>query len=265
MRHLRVGWTMALVAMAAGCAPRLARPPESGFEERIARYRNSVTERQARAVAMSASVSLWVERSGERLPGAQAELRLAAPDRMRLRLYAAFGTALDLGMRGDSLRAYVPAWKRGLSLDAASESLGFEAPADRMVRAFSATWEPPADAWTRAVWRDSMMRVSWSEAGDSLSLGIEENGVPSWAQIATVDGSLLRVRYRGWDHAAGRPWPSHVELVDEEHDVRVTCRATQIRFASRADDGRLAVRWPPGTRAVTLGELRAALGRLGFL
>jgi hypothetical protein len=80
-----------------------------------------------------------------------------------------------------------------------------------------------------------------------------------------ADGPLLRVRYRGWDRASGGAWPSHVELVDPEHGLRVTCRATQIRFASRPDEERLVVRWPPGTTAVTLGELRAVLGRLGLL
>lgn len=253
------------ISMMGGCAPRLARPPEGTPEDRMSRYRSALSERQERAVAMSASVSMWVERSGERMPGAQAELRLAAPDRLRLRLFAAFGTAIDLGLDGDSLRAYVPGWKRGLWLDAASESLGFDAPADRMVRAFSATWDPPAEAWTRVVWRDSLLRVSWKDADDSLSVAIGASGLPSWAEIAPADGPVLRVSYRGWDHASGKPWPSYVELLDEQHDLRVSCRATTIRFASRADDERLAVRWPPGTTTVTLGELRAVLGRLGFL
>ena len=249
----------------AGCAPKLARPPEGTTGDRMARYRASVSERQARAVSMSAALSMWVERSGDRMPGTQAELRLAAPDRMRLRLFAAFGTALDVGLRGDSLRAYVPSWKRSLRLDAASESLGIDAPADRMVRAFSATWQPPEEAWNRAAWSESLLRVTWKEDDDSLRVAIGADGLPSWAEVVMGEGTVLRVRYRGWDHGSGGAWPSHVELVDNTHDVRVTCRATQIRFASRPDEERLAVRWPPGTTPVTLAELRAALGRLGFL
>ena len=132
----------------AGCAPRLAVPPETSFGDREARYRTLLSERQARAVAVDASLVVWVERAGERLPGAQAELRLAAPDRMRLRVASAFGTAIDFGLAGDSLRAYVPGWRTGLRLDAASESLRFEAPADRVVRALSATWQPPAGCYT---------------------------------------------------------------------------------------------------------------------
>jgi len=265
MRRERVLALVLAVATLAGCGPRLAQPPGGTPEDRIARYRTLMSERQTRAVAMSASASLWVEREGERMPGAQAELRIAAPDRMRLRLFAAFGTAIDLGLYGDSLRAYVPGWKRGLWLDSASDSLGLEAPADRMVRAFSATWQPPEEAWSQAVWRDSLLRVSWKEANDSLSLAIGANGLPALAEVALADGPLLRVRYRAWDYSSGHAWPSHIELEDQEHDVRMSVRATQIRFAQKADEERLAVRWPPGTTTVTLGELRAALGRLGFL
>ena len=249
----------------AGCAPRLALPPELSLGDRMARYRAMVTERHVRAIAMNASLVVWVERAGDRLPGAQADLRLAAPDRMRLRISSAFGTALDLGLAGDSLRAYVPAWRTGLRLDAAAESLGMDAPADRIVRALSATWEPPAEVWTRAVWQDSILKVSWVESGDSLALAIVSSGLPAWAELAPASGSRLRVSYRAWDRSSGTAWPSHVELGDEEHDLRIVCRATQIRFATQADAERLAVRWPRGTVPVTLGELRAALGRLGLL
>ena len=83
--------------------------------------------------------------------------------------------------------------------------------------------------------------------------------------MALAEGPLLRVRYRAWDYSSGHAWPSHIELEDQEHDVRMTLRATQIRFAQKVDEERLAVRWPPGTTTVTLSELRAVLGRLGFL
>ena len=43
------------------------------------------------------------------------------------------------------------------------------------------------------------------------------------------------------------------------------CRATQIHFASEPDAERLLVHWPRGTVPFTLGDLRAALGRMGLL
>jgi hypothetical protein len=252
-------------ALLAGCAPRVALPPEASRETRQARYQGAVAEREARAVAMSASLTLWVERAGKRLPGAQAELRLAAPDRMRLRVASAFGTAIDFGLAGDSLRAYVPGWRAGLRLDAASESLGFEAPGDRVVRALSATWRPPAEAWRRADWSDSLLRVRWLDSRDSLVLAVGASGLPAWAELALPDGPTLRVRYRAWESTPGGIWPTHVELTDDEHELRIVSHASQLRFAAQPDAERLAVRWPRDVTRVTLGELRAALGRLGFL
>ena len=266
---MRRGLLRALAAVGlawlVGCAPHLVRPPDLSLESRSVRYRAQEAERRARAVAVSASLVVWGERSGERLPGAQADLHLAAPDRMRLRVASAFGTALDLGFAGDSLKAYVPAWRTGLRLDAAAESLGLEAPGDRLVRALSATWEPPAEAWARAAWRDTLLGVSWLEGGDSVAIAIGASGLPRWAELAIDQGPVLRVRYVGWDRASGTAWPSHVELVDEAHDLRLVCRATQVRFTPQADAERLTVRWPRGTAPFTLSQLRTALGRMGIL
>src|SRR5262249_45570898 len=153
------------------------------IEDRQARYHVLWSERSARAVASSASMVLWVERSGERLPGAQADLRLAAPDRMRLRGSSSFGPAPDVGLAGDSLPASVPPRRTGLRLDAAADSLGVDALADRMVRALSATWNPPVDAWASATWNDSLLRVRWPDNGDSLELVIGASGLPRSAEL----------------------------------------------------------------------------------
>ncbi len=265
MSRCRLVVVMIGASLLAGCAPHLGAPPETRLEDRAARYHTLLSERRALAVAMNASLVMWVDRAGQRLPGVQAELRLATPDRVRLRVASAFGTALDFGLAGDSLRAYVPGWRTGLRLDAASESLGFEAPADRVVRALSATWQPPEPAWRKATWSDSLLCVEWTEGGDSLAVAVGASGLPAWATVHPTDGPLLTARYRGWDHSGGAAWPAHVELADEPRRLRVTWRATQLHFASRPDPERLAVHWPPGTSAVTLGELRAALGRLGLL
>jgi hypothetical protein len=263
--RIRLGSAAAIAALAmmASCAPRLARPPETGIESRASRYRARLAEREARGVAMSATVVVWAERGGERLPGAQADLRLAAPDRMRLRIASAFGTALDLGLAGDSLRAYVPAWKTGLRLDAAAESLGFDLPGDRVVRALSATWRPPAEAWERAVWNDSLLRVAWLEGQDSLALEVGAAGLPVQVELSRPGGLALAARYRAWDRASGTAWPASLELADDLHDVKLACRASQIRFRPEPDVAGLAVRWPASATRLTLGELRAALDRLG--
>ena len=264
-RGVRIAALAAAVALMASCAPRLAAPPSLDSGRRATLYQTQLVQREERAVAVSASLALWAERAGERLPGAQADLHLAAPSRLRLRVASAFGTALDLGLAGDSLRAYVPAWKTGLRLDAAAESLGFDAPGDRVVRALTAGWRPPERAWSRAVWTDSLLRVAWLEGEDSLAIEVGANGLPVVAELSGPDGSRLEARYRAWDRSSGTAWPTHIELVDTRNEIRLVCRASQLRFRRTPDGERLVVRWPPGVATFTLAELRAVLDRLGVL
>lgn len=263
-RGVRIAAALTL-ALVASCGPRLATPPTFDSGPREALYRSLLGQREERAVAVSASLALWAERGGERLPGAQADLHLAAPSRLRLRVSSAFGTALDLGLAGDSLRAYVPAWKTGLRLDAAAESLGFDAPGDRVVRALTAAWHPPDRAWLRAVWIDSLLRVVWLEGEDSVAVEVGAAGLPWMAELSGPGGFRLQARYRAWDRSSGTPWPTHIELVDTRNDVRLTTRASQLRFRREPDRERLAVRWPPGAGSFTLAELRTVLDRLGVL
>ncbi len=251
-----------LVGLGGGCAPRLARPPELDATARASRYRAVLAERRARGVAVTASLVLWLERTSERrLPGAQADLLLAAPDRVRLRVASSFGTALDLGARGDSLLAYVPAWRSGLRLGSVRDSLGVREPGDLAYRLFSATWDPPAEAWTRGVWRDSLLQVAWAEGGDSLALAVGRDGLPAWVLLGGA--GAWRARYRAWDRSAAVAWPAQLEIEDDVHGARLTCKASRLRFRPAADTTRLSVRVPGDAAMLTLAELRAVLGRLG--
>lgn len=247
------------------CGPKTVTPPELTSGTRIERYRALLAQREARSAAVSASLTLWAEHGSDRLPGAQGDLLVAGPDRMRLRIASMFGIALDLGLSGDSLRAYIPAWKRGLRLDSAAESLGFEAPGDRLVSALCATWRPPDEAWKSAAWRDTLLRIAWVQSGDSVAMTIGASGLPAQVDLFQPQGFSVRALYRGWDRASGTPWPAHIELVDPEHDVVMTCRASQLRFGDEVDLNRLKVHWPRGLTPLSLAELRVALDRLGVL
>lgn len=253
------------VMAAASCAPRLARPPQLAPEARAQRYQVRLQERLARATALTASVTLWAEHGGEPLPGAQGEFHVAAPNRMRLRIASPLGTALDVGLSGDSLRAYVPAWRTGLELDAAAESLGVSEPGGRVVRALCATWQPPAEAWAAATWEDSLMRLDWAEGEDSLRMAVGSHGLPAWVELARGRDAPLRARYRAWETVAGVAWPSWVELGDERGRFRLTWRTRLVRFQPRPDPARLAVRWPARVSRLTLADLRAVFDRLGGL
>jgi hypothetical protein len=255
---------LAAAALLDSCGPKTVTPPELTGGTRIERYRALLAERESRSASMSASLTLWAEHGQDRMPGAQGDLLVAGPDRMRLRIASMFGTAVDLGLSGDSLRAYVPAWKTGLRLDSTADSLGFEALGGRMVSALCATWRPPDAAWKSAVWDDSLLRIAWLENGDSVAITVGSSGLPTQVELFQPQKFSTRARYRAWDRASGTAWPSHIELADPEHDVVMTCRATQMRFGG-VDPQRLQVHWPHGIRPLTLAELRVALDRLGVL
>jgi len=254
------------MVVATGCAPM--RVPIAPIEpvRRVERYGVALERREARGRAVDAQVLLWAESPvGTRLPGAEGRLLLAAPDAFRLRVASLFGTALDLGARGESLSAYVPSRRRGMVLDAIRDSLGIERPGALAVRALAATWRPPDDAWRSAAWDDSLMRVWWREDGDTLAVAVGSAGLPAWASLARPNGAGIRVEYRAWDLSSGVAWPSRFVIEDRAGAFRLSCKVSRVRFPARADSLRLAVPIPAGVVPMTLAQLRRALERLGTL
>lgn len=259
---------LALLALAllAGCAP--LRVPIAPIEpgRRAERYGIALARRESKGAAVDAQLLLWAEApAGSRLPGAEGRLLLAAPDAFRLRVASVFGTALDLGGRGDSLSAYVPSRRRALMLDAIRDTLGLRQPGRLAYRALSATWRPPDDAWGRAAWEDSLMRISWLEQGDTLAIAVGSAGLPAWASFARPDGAGLRVDYQGWDQASGVAWPVRFTIEDREGAFRIAGKVARVRFPAHADSLRLAVAIPAGAVRLTLAELRRVIERLGTL
>jgi hypothetical protein len=249
-----------------GCAP--LRVPIAPIEptRRAERYAVALERREARGTAVDAQLLIWAEApAGARLPGAEARLLLAAPDAFRLRVASLFGTALDIGARGESLTAYVPSRRRALMLDAIRDSLGLRQPGRLAFRALTATWRPPAGAWQSAAWDDSLMRVAWLEDGDTLAIAVGSGGLPAWASLARPDGAGVRVDYQAWDQGSGVAWPVRFTIEDREGAFRVAARVARVRFPERADSLRLAVAIPAGAVPLTLAELRRVLERLGAL
>lgn len=262
---LRALAATAMVA-AAGCAP--LRVPIAPIEptRRAERYGAALSRREARGAAVDAQVLLWAEApAGTRLPGAEGRLLLAAPDAFRLRVASLFGTALDVGARGESLCAYLPSHRRGVMLDAIRDSLGVARPGRLAFRTLTATWRPPDDAWRNAAWDDTLMRVWWLEDGDTLAVGVGSAGLPGWASFARPGGAGIRVEYRGWDLGSGVAWPARFAIADREGTFRLSCKVARVRFPARADSLRLAVAIPAGAVPLTLADLRRALERLGSL
>jgi hypothetical protein len=250
----------------AGCAPHLVRVAELAPALRAERYRTALAEREARGAAVDAELLLWAELpSASRLPGAEARLLLAAPDAFRLRVGSLFGTALDLGARGDSLSAYIPSRRQGVVLDARRDSLGILHPGGLAYRALSAAWRPPESAWATASWRDTLLRVWWLEQEDTLAIAVGSDGLPAWATLSRPGGGGVQVRYRAWDRSHGPSWPARFDFEDRGGGFRLTCKVARVRFPSRPDSLRLAVQIPAGAQRLTLASLRRALERLGWL
>ena len=257
---------LAATAMIAlpGCAP--LRVPIAPIEpvRRVERYGAALERRAARGTAVDAQVLLWAESpAGTRLPGAEGRLLLAAPDAFRLRVASLFGTALDLGARGESLSAYVPSQRRGVVLDAIRDSLGVGRPGELAFRALAATWRPPVDAWRSAAWDDTLMRVSWVEDGDTLAVAVGSAGLPTWASLARPNGAGIRVEYRAWDLSSGVAWPARFVIEDRAGAFRLSCKVSRVRFPARADSLRLVVPIPADVVPLTLAQLRRVLERLG--
>jgi hypothetical protein len=256
-----------LLALAvAGCAPHLVRVTELAPALREERYRLALAEREARGAAVEAQLVLWAEvPAASRLPGAEGRLLLAAPDAFRLRVGSLFGTALDLGARGDSLSAYVPSRRKGLTLDARRDSLGILRPGGLAFRALSAAWRPPDSAWPAAAWRDTLLRIWWLEDADTLAVEVGSNGLPASATLTRPAGGGVQVTYRAWDRSAGPAWPALLDFEDRKGGFRLTCKVARVRFPARPDSLRLVVPIPAGAERLTLAGLRRALERLGGL
>jgi len=269
MRHRPLARTFATrtvaacaLAALAGCAPRLAVHPDLVLDERAARYRTALAERQAPETMVDASLVVWTELGERRLPGVEAQLLLAAPDAFRFRVGSLFGTALDLAARGDSLVAYVPSRRTGTRLDATRDSLGLLNPGSLGFRALAAAWSPPEAAWAAGAAEDSLWRITWLEDGDTLRLAVGTSGLPVWASLTRPGKPEVRAGYRGWNAGHATTWPDIVEIEEAGGRVRVVYRVSQVRFPQR-DAARLAVRIPPGAATLTVDELRETIERLG--
>jgi hypothetical protein len=198
------------------------------------------------------------------LPALQAGLALAWPDTFRVRIRSAFGTALDLGLAGDSIVAYAPAQGCGVMLDAVRDSLGPGPAGSLVVRALSAGWQPPDSAWTRVTRVGDLLVLRWSEGADSVALAVDAADAPAWARLWRAGGQGVQVDYDRWGMHGGVAWPLTLRLRDLEGAFELVLRVDRVGFASRPDRSRLAVRLPDGAERLRLDQLRGLFERLGY-
>jgi hypothetical protein len=251
-------------ALACGCAPHVTQLPGPDAARVPERYRAGLAARTARGAAADLALVMWAEAPpGHKLPGAEGRLLLAAPDAFRLRVASLFGTALDLGARGESLIATVPSKRQAVSLDAIRDTLGIPNPGGLAFRTLAAAWQPPAAAWEGAVARGAVLELAWCEGADTLALAIDRDGRPTRATFTRAGGYGVRVDYQGWDGSAGVSWPARFTIADLDRSLQVACTVSRVRFVPRADSLRLRVPVPPDFEPLTLAELRRTLERVG--
>jgi hypothetical protein len=261
--------TTALLASLAACAPRPTGIAPVTAGDRGARYLARLLQRERRAVMLEGVATIWPRAFApcdtcppRRLPALQAGFALAAPDAFRLRVRSAFGTALDLGLSGDSLTAYAPPQRWGVAFDAARDSLGLSHPGSLAARLVSAGWRPPESAWTSGTWSGDLLVLRWSEAADSVAVAVDEAGAPAWARLWRGERSGVLVQYRRWEAVDGVAWPVLLQVQDLAGAFDLTYRLDRAGPAGPLDRSRLAVRIPEGAERLGLDQLRDLLERM---
>lgn len=259
----------ALLLLLASCVPRPSGIAPLAGSPRRARYLAQLNQRQQRAVMVEEAATIW-PRGGtgcdscpmRRLPGVQAQLAFSWPALFRLRVDSIFGTALDLGLAGDSLRAYAPAQRAGVALDARRDSLGVSDAGSLAVRLLTAGWRPPDTAWTRAAWEGRLLVLRWSESGDSVVVALDDRGRPAWARLGRDAGRGIRVAYERWETVDGVAWPVTLRVRSLGGEFEVTSRIARVRFGASADSHRLAVHIPDDAERLGPDRLRRLLERV---
>lgn len=251
--------TFVALAVIAGCAPKAAPPVDVTRDAVRERFDSRRASRVERAAGLEAQLLIWTRIGDDKLPGFEARVLLANPERARIRVASAFGTAADLVLRGDTAIAYVPARKQMVRVDAVGDSLGVPDPARWLVSAMTATWNPPAEAWSTADRQDSVVRVSWSEGGWTRELDIGGSGLPRAARVRPQNGVPIEIRYDGWIGAGGTSWPARGTLAPSDARWSANWRLERHRPIGPPDPSRFQLVPPASTRRVSLTELRSAI------
>jgi hypothetical protein len=269
-RRQAAAWIVGALTLAAGCAPRPTAIAPVTEGARVERYLSQLSRREQCATMVEGAATIWSRTlalcdtcPSRRLPAFQAGFVLAWPDAFRLRVSSVFGTAFDLSLAGDSIKAYVPAQRWGVALDAATDSLGVARPGGLATRVLSAGWRPPPSAWVAGVWEGGLLVLRWSESADSVALAIDEVGRPVRARLWRGPRREVVVDYERWEAPDGVAWPVLLRVRAPGDAFELTIRLDRVAFAVRPDRSRLGVHIPADAERLGLDRLRGLLERPG--
>jgi len=219
----------------------------------LERYDAARTARERRAAAVAADLLLWTRVAGVARPGVEGRVTIAAPETARLVVNGAFGVALDLAARGDTLEGWVPSRHRAFTLDTTDTGGGL-APGAAACRALGGLWQPPGTAWDAAVAVGDAWVVHWNERGDSLWMTVTADGRPRRVEWRPSRGDTLGVSYESWSALDGEPWPDRLTFDETRGAVTVRVRLERIRLVSPSW-ARLRAAIPEGTPRSSMEDL----------
>jgi hypothetical protein len=250
----------ALVAAAPGCAPG-PRPGSLESLESRSRAHAERRERRVRACEVRAVLRLETAATG-RLPAVSVVARLASPDRARLQARWVLGTLVDAALTGDTLTAWMPGPRLGLSLPGLADTLGVPEPAGLLRRALAASWPAPRAAWREAIADSAGASLTWNESGEDWTLRVDRSGRPGEVSRSR-EGRSLVVRYEGWHGAGSAAWPSRIEIAEPGAGFRLAITLEDVRPLRRVSPSGFAIRLPAGVRPFGFDDLRRALTMRG--
>ncbi len=218
------------ILLLASCAP----PPVPGeLGTFAARARSDLARRALRLEGAQAEMIVRLDgRATGRLPGFIVTASMATPERFRLRATWMLGTAFDMVIVGDSLRAWLPTEHALIETGGLSDSIGVTRPAELLRTLLAAAWDAPLAAWQCASSESGEVVVSWREGADSLTMRVDASGRPIGVRIERA-GRTLVVRYSGWRKVRSLAWPTRVELLDGEGWFRVRTELQSLKAVNR--------------------------------
>ena len=248
LARARLALAGVLLALGLGaCAP----PPPGSLESLELTARRAAERREARWASSEGEAIVRVDgRATGRLPALDLHLRLAAPDRVRLQFRWVLGVLADVVARGDTLVAWVPSERLGVTVPGLGDTLGLHEPARFLTRALTAAWVAPHEAWRTGVLDSAGARLAWTEPdGDAWTLRVDRRGRPVVAQVQRAEHRITMTASR-WEGVGAEAHPTWLELVDERAGVRIRVELEGLSPVRHSRDDAFALELPREARSL---------------
>ena len=251
----------AAVLVACVCALGACAPPAPGSLEHLEVTARRDAERRERTFADAEGVAVvrLDGRATGRLPALELRLDLATPDRVRLQFRWLLGVLGEIVTRGDTLVAWVPSERLGLSFAGLDDSLGVHEPARFLAQALTAGWVAPHEAWRAAVVDSAGVLLTWREGdGDAWTMRVDRRARPVEASVSRGDHTLT-IRVSAWDGVGGQAHPERIEIADGDGWVRLRLDVDDLHPVRRPRAAAFALALPSDARTLDWGDLTRLL------